>query len=287
MTTTIKMTGLSYTEIRFCLEQPADIEYPKLLPGNYVCFETSLLTYGEVRRVYYNENMRRIEVVAYPIEGLPFFDIAKATFMSPNELDELLSDLHGAKSAPMEQGAPSGEGWKISEAVEATPDIDMIPTPEAIMSASLPSGDSTQPVIEDLFDADDDGDFHFDLEPDYEPAQPSQVTVDTYNSNLEADQVDSSSSGLDVTEAYVGDGVESPLNQDEDAVPVYSTQQHELEKMSADVGFQVGDRVWHETYGDGVVEKLVPIEDWVAMNIVFESVGRRSFKADDVTLEKR
>ena len=48
------------------------------------------------------------------------------------------------------------------------------------------------------------------------------------------------------------------------------------EPMTGDAAaFRPGDKVIHDTYGQGIVQKVIPTEDSVVLNITFETVGKR------------
>ena len=65
----------------------------------------------------------------------------------------------------------------------------------------------------------------------------------------------------------------APVAPPEEDIPVY---QKPVEPMSGnEAGFQAGDRVRHPAYGLGVVQRVIPMEESVVLNIVFEAVGKR------------
>jgi hypothetical protein len=62
-------------------------------------------------------------------------------------------------------------------------------------------------------------------------------------------------------------------NADVEMVPIIPKQ---VEPSVEDqMGFQVGDRVRHPSYGAGVVQRIIPMEESVVLNITFETVGKR------------
>jgi hypothetical protein len=44
---------------------------------------------------------------------------------------------------------------------------------------------------------------------------------------------------------------------------------------ASSTGFKPGDRVRHETYGVGIINKVVPMDQDTILNITFETVGKR------------
>ncbi len=65
----------------------------------------------------------------------------------------------------------------------------------------------------------------------------------------------------------------APVAPPPEDIPVY---QKPVEPMSGnEAGFQAGDRVRHPAYGLGVVQRVIPMEESVVLNIVFEAVGKR------------
>ncbi len=54
-----------------------------------------------------------------------------------------------------------------------------------------------------------------------------------------------------------------------------------------DMVYQVGDAVYHPDHGQGVVSRVMPMEQGVVLNITFESVGKRIMDPKLVPLEKR
>jgi hypothetical protein len=51
-------------------------------------------------------------------------------------------------------------------------------------------------------------------------------------------------------------------------------------------GFKPGDRVRHETYGVGIINKVVPMDQDTILNITFESVGKRLLDPSRCNLTK-
>lgn len=45
--------------------------------------------------------------------------------------------------------------------------------------------------------------------------------------------------------------------------------------LEEQAGFQVGDKVRHPSYGTGTVQRIIPMEDSVVLNITFDTVGKR------------
>jgi hypothetical protein len=60
---------------------------------------------------------------------------------------------------------------------------------------------------------------------------------------------------------------------EEESVPI--VQKQEVPSSAQQGGFQAGERVRHATYGEGVIQKIIPMEDTVILNIQFDSVGKR------------
>ena len=58
------------------------------------------------------------------------------------------------------------------------------------------------------------------------------------------------------------------------AVPEYSAEIPEEDKVNSDA-LQQGDRVFHQEFGEGVVEKMINYGDKILCSINFASVGRR------------
>ncbi len=56
---------------------------------------------------------------------------------------------------------------------------------------------------------------------------------------------------------------------------------------SKNLGFQVGDRIIHEKYGDGIVERLLPMDGRLTLKIMFTSVGKRLMDADAPGLSRQ
>jgi hypothetical protein len=65
--------------------------------------------------------------------------------------------------------------------------------------------------------------------------------------------------------------------QDTPVVPVYETEDEDVDSDSADdnIGFKAGDQVTHPRYGNGVVEKIIKYGNKTLCSITFENVGRR------------
>lgn len=62
----------------------------------------------------------------------------------------------------------------------------------------------------------------------------------------------------------------APVDED---IPVI---QKPVEPMPGnEAGFQIGERVRHPAYGAGVVQRIIPMEESVVLNISFDSVGKR------------
>jgi len=57
--------------------------------------------------------------------------------------------------------------------------------------------------------------------------------------------------------------------------PITIIQKPVEPSVSEEGGFQSGDRVKHPTYGVGVVQKVIPTEESVVLNITFDQVGKR------------
>jgi hypothetical protein len=59
----------------------------------------------------------------------------------------------------------------------------------------------------------------------------------------------------------------------EEQMPIY--QKQEMPLTGNQSVFQAGTRVRHATYGEGVIQKVIPMDETVILNIVFDSVGKR------------
>jgi hypothetical protein len=72
---------------------------------------------------------------------------------------------------------------------------------------------------------------------------------------------------------------------DEDEMVTIIQKPLEVEPMSK-AGFKPGDRVRHETYGVGIINKVVPMDQDTILNITFESVGKRLLDPSRCNLTK-
>jgi hypothetical protein len=62
--------------------------------------------------------------------------------------------------------------------------------------------------------------------------------------------------------------------EDAEKIPPIITKAAD-ESLANPGGYKAGDRVRHETYGVGLVNKVIPMEENVILNITFENVGKR------------
>ncbi|MBY0450912.1 MAG: hypothetical protein K2X01_09845 [Cyanobacteria bacterium] len=74
-------------------------------------------------------------------------------------------------------------------------------------------------------------------------------------------------------------------NSPEELPPIYPVL--DASSGSKNLGFQVGDRVIHEKYGDGVVERLLPMDGRLTLKVLFTSVGKRLMDADAPGLNRQ
>lgn len=64
-----------------------------------------------------------------------------------------------------------------------------------------------------------------------------------------------------------------PVSVEEEMVPIVPKVMEP--SVEDQMGFQVGDRVRHPAYGIGVVQRIIPMEESVVLNITFDTVGKR------------
>ncbi len=69
-------------------------------------------------------------------------------------------------------------------------------------------------------------------------------------------------------------------------VPVHSADESDAKAVIEKFGYEPGDQVSHEKYGNGVVAKVIPGEDRVTLNITFDEVGKRLMDAESLALTK-
>ncbi|MBY0405151.1 MAG: hypothetical protein K2X66_14720, partial [Cyanobacteria bacterium] len=72
--------------------------------------------------------------------------------------------------------------------------------------------------------------------------------------------------------------LEEPLGDEEplqDTIPIYKVLDVEKQQRTSQVGYQEGDKIRHDKYGVGVVNKVIPMDEHIVLNITFESVGKR------------
>lgn len=68
--------------------------------------------------------------------------------------------------------------------------------------------------------------------------------------------------------------------------PMAIVQKYIEPSVSDGVAFKAGDRVTHPTYGEGVVQKVIPTEESVVLNITFDTVGKRLLDPALCTLDR-
>ena len=74
-------------------------------------------------------------------------------------------------------------------------------------------------------------------------------------------------------------------NSKNPTVPVYSADIPDEDRVNR-VKFQQGDRVLHEEFGEGVVEKMIAYGDKELCSINFGSVGRRLLNPEITEMRK-
>ena len=74
-------------------------------------------------------------------------------------------------------------------------------------------------------------------------------------------------------------------NSKNPTVPVYSADIPDEDRVSA-VKFQQGDKVIHDEFGEGVVEKMIAYGDKELCSINFGSVGRRLLNPEITEMRK-
>jgi hypothetical protein len=75
---------------------------------------------------------------------------------------------------------------------------------------------------------------------------------------------------LDMAEALLtGSAVQEPAGDAESELVEPS------QADDASTQFEAGDRVSHETYGEGVIRRVIPMDGRVILNIQFDQVGKR------------
>ncbi len=161
-------------------------------------------------------------------------------------LDEPLPDRHPDIAPPLE---PTDDTPPVLDADQ-----------EAALDELFPSSldDQTSTVS----DMDDEFDFDFD----------SEVTSST-------------AIGSDDTHVDASVATTPKLqNRASEPIPILSTMDPESQDLIEKAGYQAGDRVSHEKYGEGVVAKVIPGEDRVTLNITFDDVGKRLMDASSSAL---
>ncbi len=170
---------------------------------------------------------------------------------------------------------------------------DLVTLEEPLDTAELNKSDDLGMVF-------DDSDMDFDVEPDFEPVQPTQVELvevepvhvePVYGSRHEPEPVHQTMH--DPVGSMPSEAVSmnapvtkmAPLPQAE--VPVYQTRDPQSDVLAQESGYQAGDQVVHEKYGEGTVEKMIPMDDRVTLKILFDQFGKRLLDAGSTLLKKR
>ena len=70
-------------------------------------------------------------------------------------------------------------------------------------------------------------------------------------------------------------GMQGPPPDSEGLLVVSRSESQEVMAPEEKPGFKAGDQVRHDEYGMGIINKVIPMEGSVVLNITFEHVGKR------------
>ncbi len=190
---------------------------------------------------------------------------------------------------------PMPDSWVAPPLTEEIPRSELLP---AAMPEAIPELTQAEPRFDSILG--ETGEFMFDLDldekmgvdndpngplgieqpPFREPVIPEEPPAAVWVEDSPAvTQPDESA------EPFMSPEVSSGL-EEQSPVPVYPTKQLEQQQVMAQAGFQVGEKVQHERYGIGIVNKVIPMEETVILNITFENVGKRLMDPALTQLEK-
>jgi len=123
-----------------------------------------------------------------------------------------------------------------------------------------------------------DDDFSFEMSDQVDTAwteiipqhEPQQVDWDTPPPPETAEEEASHPSSPQTWEDTSDDEPEQ-----QETLPVYRIHDAEQQQIALEAGYQEGEQIRHEKYGVGVINKVIPMEGSVVLNVTFESVGKR------------
>ncbi len=171
--------------------------------------------------------------------------------------------------------------------LEAGPEPGPETHPVSTMTGTLHQPEVSGHSLDDIYNATpDEPEFEFEFEPDYEPVSP--VASETIETEPEPGAVgEYAPEPAPRTAAAPPPMPPMPTGNDGlSEVPVYQTVDPESQAIAEQAGYHPGDRVRHSKYGDGVVEKVIPMEERVTLKIIFESIGKRLLDAESAHLQK-
>lgn len=176
-----------------------------------------------------------------------------------------------------------GHSFELQKALEDIPDEDFLTftsEPSGTFEPALPQEQA--PVHHEYGAADSEPDFHF------QPTHDSPPLHTTLLEETEEFSFNASHETLDIPETHeeipeIPHAAETPETYDDDdtdgpqqeTIPVYRVHEFEQQQIAEQVGFHEGERIRHEKYGIGVVNKVIPMESSVVLNVTFDSVGKR------------
>lgn len=196
---------------------------------------------------------------------------------------------HGADAptelpeAPWPAEDPAIERTWTEEPIDRLPTIALADLNEhhAGLSDDFPGSHPQSASPTDVFSAPDEDDFNFELDLDQDNASLSPATEALWATDIPPDASLPDQSLLHEEHRPHSATGSGPLMPEPPAMPVDIIPPIVKKAESDGVGlveqstFQPGDRVRHETYGLGLVNKVIPMDQTVILNITFEHVGKR------------
>lgn len=148
------------------------------------------------------------------------------------------------------------------------------PEPTAEETLTPPAFNTPEPEAETW--ADDD--FSFEMSEQVDTAWtevipqngPRQIDWDTPSSSSETAEEEASQPST--LQSWEDDAADEP---EQETLPVYRIHDAEQQQIALEAGYQEGEQIRHEKYGVGVINKVIPMEGSVVLNVTFESVGKR------------
>lgn len=210
----------------------------------------------------FNFPLSELEIEAVPIAQMPEVPVLPP-FPTPEEYEkeefhfDLNPDAHSLES--ISQGAaPAYKQNAVTQSLDDFASLDLKVDAASLAPATL-------------------------SEPTEAPELSFDANIDLETANSAISQTDSDlQEALDLIFPHKGEGASpkaaptayAPTTTAVDE-PIVIIQKSVEPSVSDSGSFHSGDRVTHPTYGLGVVQKVIPMEDSVVLNITFDSVGKR------------